>query len=256
MEVIQNLLGFQLWGILVVFVRVGAAFIVLPVVGETFVSPQWRLGLALIVSVVLAPTLGAQIPPSPANVFALLVLLGKESLIGFFIGTVGRVLMSTLETAGMLIALQSGLSNAMMFNPAMSSQGSLPGALMGWLGLVILFATDLHHLLLGSVADSYALFHIGGPLPVEDMAWTVSRLVSETFSIGVRMAAPFLAAGILFSLALGLLNKLAPQIQVFFVMMPAQVGIGLILFSFTLSLIMLFWLRFFEQTLLDVLRMS
>lgn len=253
---IQQYLGFQFWAILLVFVRVGAAFMTLPAIGEAFVGTQWRLILAALVSFLVAQTLGNEVPPEPTNAVALAILLAQEAIVGFFIGGIARALMSTLENAGTMIAQQTGLSNATMFNPTMSSQGTLPGALMGWLGLLMLFATDMHHLLLSSVSDSYAVFRIGAPLPLEDMAWTVARVVQESFSIGMRMAAPFFVAGLVFSLALGLINKLAPQVQVFFVMLPAQVGLGLILFSLTLSAMMLFWMRFFEQTLLDVLRMS
>lgn len=250
---LELLLTGQLFAWLLVFSRVGTAFMVLPTIGDPYVSTRIRLLLALAVSVVVAPLLAPGLPKQPATVPELLLLLGGEIVYGAFIGTVARILMSSLETAGMIVAIQASLANAFVFNPALATQGSLPGAMMGILGIVLLFVTDLHHLLIGAVVDSYTFFEPGTPLPVDDFADLVTRLVSRSFVTGVQMAAPFLVTGALFALALGLVSRLMPQIQVFFIFMSAQVGLGLLLFSLTLSAMMLFWLRGFEDTLVGIL---
>jgi flagellar biosynthesis protein FliR len=254
LALIEHLLGTQLWAWLMIFARVGTAFIVMPLTGDTFVNTNMRLLLAATISFLVVPTLAPELPPQPANVFGVLVLVFGESVIGLFIGTAPRMLMSALDSAGMVVAAQTGLANATMFNPAMASQGTLPAALMGWLGLLLLFVTDLHHLLLSSVVDSYQTFRPGAVPPFQDMAVTIARVVADSFSIGIRLAAPFIATGLIFALALGVLGRLAPQIQVYFLFMSAQVAIGLILLSLTLSAIMLFWLNFFEQSLIGLMR--
>lgn len=247
------LLTGQLFAWLLVFTRVGAAFSVLPTIGEMLITSRVRLLLALLVSAVVTPVLAADLPKAPGSAAALVLMLGGEVTIGLFIGTLARMLMSALETAGMLVAIQGSLANAFVFNPAMATQGSLPGALMGTLGLVLIFVTDLHHMLILSVVDSYGVFTPGAALPVDDFARTITGMVSRSFMIGVQMAAPFLASGLLFGLALGLIARLMPQLQVFFVFMAAQVGLGLALMSLTLSAMMLYWLRSFESTLMGLL---
>lgn len=254
MNLLQQFLGEQLFVWLLVFARVGTAFSVMPTIGDAFVSARTRLLFSLAVSALVAPVLRDRMPGMPADVFRLLVLIVGEMAVGIFLGTVARLLMGALEVAGTIIALQTGLSNAQMFNPAMASQGSLPGALMGWLGLLLLFITDLHHLLIMAVVDSYATFQPGGAIPIDDMANVVGQLVSKSFLLGVQMAAPFLITGMLFALALGLLNKLAPQIQVFFLFTSVQVAIGLFMFALTLAAMMMFWLTHFESTYIDFLR--
>ena len=253
MDVLQALVGDQLYVWIVVFMRVGAAFMTMPAFGDAFVSTRTRLILAAAVTFVVSPVLRQYLPPEPQHVVRLTVLIVGEVTVGVFLGTVARLLFSALEVAGTVIATQSGLANAQIFNPAMSSQGTLPGALLGWLGLLLIFLTDLHHLMIMAIVDSYTLFLPGAALPINDMTDMVGRLVAKSFIIGLQMCAPFIVTGILFALALGLLNKLAPQIQVFFLFMSTQVALGLFLFSITLSAMMLFWLTQFESTFIEFL---
>jgi flagellar biosynthesis protein FliR len=254
MNLLSGLIISQIWAWMLVFARVGMAFSVMPTLGDAFVSMRARLLLSLMVSLLVAGALGDQLPKMPESPFALMVLMFSEITVGLFIGTVARLLVAALETAGGIIALQTGLSNAQMFNPAMASQGSLPGALLGWLGLLLIFATGLHHLLIMAVVESYQTFKPGAPLPVSDMAEHIAKVVERSFVIGFQMATPFVVAGMLFSLALGLLSRLAPQIQVFFLFMSVQVALGLFLFAVTLSAIMTFWLTEFEQSLVAFLQ--
>ncbi len=253
MNLLQTLIGDQVYVWIIIFVRISSAFMVMPAIGDMFVSTRTRLMLAVTVTIVLAPALRQYLPPEPTQVLRLFLLIVSEIVIGVFIGTVARMLMSALEVAGAIIATQAGLANAQIFNPALATQGSLPGALLGWLGLLLIFLTDLHHVLIMAVANSYTLFVPGAPPPVADMANMLGQLVAKSFVIGVQMCAPFIVTAVLFALALGLLNKLAPQIQVFFLFMSAQVAIGLFLFVITLSAMMMFWLQYFESTLIAFL---
>lgn len=254
MNPLSDLLVSQVFTWMLVFARVGTAFSVMPTLGDAFVSMRARLLLSVMVALLVASAIGEQLPKMPESPLALLKLVFGEITIGLFIGTVARLMLSALEIAGGIIALQAGLANAQMFNPAMASQGSLPGALLGWLGLLLIFATGMHHLLIMAVVESYQTFIPGAPLPVTDMAEHIAKVVERSFIIGFQMATPFLVSGMLFALALGLLSRLAPQIQVFFLFMSVQVALGLFLFAVTLSAIMTFWLTEFEQSLVAFLQ--
>ncbi len=241
-SLLTELVADQLYAYLLIFVRLGTAFINLPTIGEGFVPTQSRLVIALIITALVTPALGDRLPPQPDSVLALFVLMLGEALVGAFLGSVGRMLMSALEVAGMIIAVQSQLAMAAVFNPALATQASLPGALLGWAGLLLLFVSDLHHLLILSVVDSYEMFPPGAPWPVGDFAETMALLTSRSFLIGVEMAGPFLVIGLLFSFSIGLVNRMAPQIQVFFVFMSSKTGLGLFLFGLTLGAMLRHWL--------------
>lgn len=253
MAALEALIAGNLFAWLLVFTRVGSAMMVLPVFGDQFVPARVRLVLALIISLIVTPVLLPQLPREPASVLSLFLLLLGEIMIGVFIGSLGRLMFGALEVAGMIIAMQTGLSNAFVFNPALASQGSLPGSLLSWLALLLILITNLHHLLILAVVHSYETFQPGGAVPVGDFAQAVTRVAADSFMIGVEMAAPFLATGLVFALALGVMARLAPQMQVFFVFMSAQIAYGLFLFAITVSAMMTFWLRHFEGTLVQFL---
>lgn len=243
----------QIYAWALVFARIGTTFSIMPTLGEPYISTRVRLLLALAITVVVTPSVRRYLPDVPTSGLGVAVLLMAEMLVGVFLGTVMKIMMSALEVAGMIIAMQSSLANAFVFNPAAASQGSLPGAMMGALGVALLFATNMHHFLILAAVDSYTIFTPGATVPVDDLARTITDLTSSAFLIGVQMSAPFLVTGFLFSLALGLIARLMPQIQVFFIFMSAQVGLGLLLFMITLSAMMLFWLRSFESLIYNML---
>jgi flagellar biosynthesis protein FliR len=242
----------QVYAFLLVFARVGTALMFMPVFGEVFVSSTIRLMFALVMSLLLAPVLMPTLPVPPTAVPAFATLIATEAFIGLFLGVVARMVMSALEMAGMVISLQTGLAAAAMFNPAIGTQGSPFGSILGVLGITLLVVTDLHHLLLAGVANSYALFPPGGILPVNDFAETTMRLVGQSFSIGTQMAAPFVIGGIVLNVALGVLSRLVPQMQIFFVALPIQIAGGLVLFLVSLSSAMLVWLTLAEETIVGI----
>lgn len=251
---LDALVGGSLFAFMLVFVRLGAAFLVMPGIGEQFVTARFRLLLALAISLLMMPVLKPILPPRPPTPGDLVLLVLAEAVVGVFIGTLARVMLSSLETAGFLIANQLGLSAAQSFNPAMASPGNALSGLLGILAMVLLFATNLHHMLILGIVDSYSLFAPGQGLPVADATEHLTRTVAQSFLIGVQLSAPFVVIGGLFYLGIGLVSRLVPQIQIFFVTMPIQVLMGTLLFSLSLSALMLYWLAAFEDQLITILQ--
>jgi len=176
----------------------------------------------------------AQLPAISRSVPGLLVLLGGEIGIGMFLGFVSRMTFNALQTAGTIISMQTGLAAALAFNPATEQEGALTASFLAGVALVVIFVSDLHHLMLRAIVDSYSLFPPGQPIPIGDFADVLTRLFSSTFSLGLRMAAPLVVFGSIFFLGLGVLARLMPQMQVFFVSQPAQILLGLLIFAGTL----------------------
>jgi flagellar biosynthetic protein FliR len=231
----------QIFALLLIFCRIGAALMLLPGFGDTNTPARVRLFLAIGFSLMLAPALRGRLPPLPGNPADLAVLIGVETVIGVFLGTVARILLNALEIGGMIIAQQIGLASVLVFNPQMATQTSLPGSLMSLAALVLIFSTDLSGMMLRALVDSYNSFPVAPHLPTGDMSDVVARAVAHSFLIGVEIAAPFFIAGLLLFTALGLLARLLPQIQIFFVSMPLQVGLGLAIFASVLPAILHFW---------------
>jgi len=229
------------------FVRLGSAIMIMPGVGDSFVSTRIRLHVGVALAFALFPLTMPYIPDPLPSTFALFTIIVMEFIIGLFFGTMARVLMTALDTAGMAISISSGLGNAQVFNPSLATQGSLVGALMSVSGVVLLFQTDMHHLLFMGIMESYELFPLGSIPDAGSMAELLSRTVAASFSIGVKIAAPFLVLTLLIYVGMGVLSRLMPQIQVFIIALPMQILISIVLLMIVFSASMLFWLKAFEQ---------
>src|SRR5437868_2661810 len=201
---------------LLVFARTGAMVMLLPAIGETSVPPLVRLVIALAISIALAPTVASNYPhTAPQNTLALGLLIAQEVTAGILIGTMSRIIMSALQVAGTLIATQTGLAYAQTVDPtSQGEQSAIVGNFFSMLGVVLIFATNLHHLAIGAVAGSYHLIPPGGSLPTGDMAEMSIRLDSGSFALGFQVAAPFLVFGFALSVGLGVLARLMPQLQI------------------------------------------
>ncbi len=228
------------------FARMGTAIMIMPGLGDSFVSERIRLHMALAISFVLFPFVMPYIPHPVPPSFVLVTLIAMEIIIGLFIGTIARIFMIALDTAGMVISMQSGLSNAQVFNPALAAQGSIMGAFLSVTGIVLIFATNLHHLLITGLIESYELFPLGALPDTGSMAEFMVEAVTSSFSIGVKLASPFIVMTLLIYVGMGVLSRLMPQIQVFMVVLPLQILLSVILLSIVLMALFSYWLGEFE----------
>ncbi len=234
-----------------VFARVGAMMMTAPAFGDFTLSPRIRLAVALGVSAALLPGVAPLFPEGAGagSALALPALIIGEVAAGLFLGLVARTLFAALNVAGQVIALQMGLSLAQIFDPSQEIQGAIVGGFLAVLGTTMIFATDAHHLLLAALAQSYALFAPAAAINVGDMSAAMIETLAAAFSLGVRLAAPFIVFGLVFYAGAGVLNRLMPQAQVFFMLMPANLVLGLMLLMLTTGLMMTVFLAAFEERL-------
>ncbi|MCW8836313.1 MAG: flagellar biosynthetic protein FliR [Rhodospirillales bacterium] len=244
---LSEVLSLNIYAFLLVFTRIGAALMVLPGFGDSYVNTQARLMFALAVSFVVYPMVADSIPAIPASGIGLAVLIVGEALIGFFIGTVARIIMAALHVAGTVAAFISAMANALVFDPVSEAQGSLLAGMLGTIGLVLLFVTNLHHLMLSAAIDSYTLFIPGKYPATGDMSELITHTVSGSFQLGVQLAAPFIVVAFAFNVAMGLVARLNPMFPVFFLGLPLQQVIALLTFAICLSAMMMVFLRHFDE---------
>jgi flagellar biosynthesis protein FliR len=222
----------------------------LPPINQAGVPTQVRLALALAISFVLAPGLAHTYPvQSPSTPVALAVVLIEEITAGLLIGAMANIIMSALSVAGQLISTQTGLSYAQMLNPTMGDQEPVLGNFLTLLGGVLIFATNLHHLAIGAIQGSYALIPPAAALPTGDMAELSIRLLAGSFTLGLQLAAPFLVFGFAVNAAIGLLARLMPQLQVFFIAMPINILVGFVIMTLLVGTIMTTFLNYYATQL-------
>lgn len=251
---LNEILTLDIYRFLLVFTRLGAALMLMPGFSGQLVSSRIRLLLGLALSMLLLPVVGGLYPPLPRHMGGLLLLIIGEVLVGVYLGIMTQMLMACLNIAGTFIGFQIGLTNAFSFDAVAEQQGSTLTALISTIGLLAILATDMHHMMLRALADSYAIFTPGHPLPLDDFSETLSHVMSASFGLGLQLSAPVLAFGLIFYSGLGLLSRLAPQIQVFFVALPLQVVAGLAMLMISLPLLVMLFLRWFEAGMMPFLR--
>ncbi|SMF68171.1 flagellar biosynthetic protein FliR [Tistlia consotensis] len=247
---IEDLLPATIFSFLLVFARVGSVVMLIPGIGESYVPARVRLGFAVMLSLLVVPLVSAKLPPAPAAPVSLVVLLLGEIVVGLFLGAIARILLVALGSAGMIIANMTSLANAMVNNLTSQQQGSIAGNFLSLTGLLMVFTLDLHHLSIRAAVDSYMIFPVGGHLPVGDFSETISRMAGESFLLAMKMASPVIATAGIFYLGLGLLARLMPQVQIFFIAIPLQISLGLLVLGLSLPIVMRVFLSSYESHLL------
>jgi len=234
------------WAAALVFARVGALFMLIPGIGETYVPMNVRLVLALLLSLCLWPIAAPVLPPLPGDLGAMTGDIVKELLIGGMMGALLQMFTAALTTAGELISLQTTLAFAQTANPAEAQPTASIGTFLMLVGMTLVFDTDLHQMFIAAIAHSYTLFAPAKNLPLNDAAMLATQTVGKTFALAVQMAAPVIVFSLVFNIASGLIGRAMPQFQVFFVATPLNLLLGLSIFALSLGSIGLVWVRGFE----------
>ena len=234
---------------MLIFARIGGLFMVLPAFSERAVSVRIRLVLAVMTSLMMYPMVSGNYGAIPSNFYAIVAAMGIEILVAVLIGLSVRLVMAALQIAATSIAFQLGLSFAMGPDPGTGQQTVQIGTFMSTLAIVLIFAMDLHYLMIAAMYDSYEMFPVNQPLPVGDIAQYATEIVSSSFVVALKLSAPFIVYGLIFQFGLGLLSRLMPQLQVFFIAMPANILIGIMLFMILLITLMSWYMGHLEDVL-------
>lgn len=217
---------------LILFARIGALVMLMPGLGEQSVSARVRLALALLLTMVFYPTLAGKLPSGLANdTNRLIFALVTEVLIGVALGLTARLLLSIAQIAGTAIASDIGLGFAQSVDPTMGQQGAIISSFLSVTGITVIFMSDLHHVAIAGISGSYAMFPPGEAVPVADFKDVVVLTIAEAFKTAIQIAAPFMVFALVYNLGLGVLQKLMPQFQVYFLAMPLTIVIGLAIFA-------------------------
>jgi len=237
-----TLYGIELWPAALLFARISGMIMLLPGFGEPSIPARVRLGFALMLAICLAPNLADRMPQAAVTAWGMAGQILTETIIGVALGGAARLLVSALATAGQIMGLEIGLSFAQTADPTATGSGQILAVFLGLMGLALIFATGLHHMFLQGIVGSYEVISPGAPLPIGDLSELALDTTARSFLVGFQIATPLIAAGMIFRLGLGVLSRLIPQIQVFFVILPLQLLGGFVVIALGLSTGMLIWL--------------
>lgn len=236
-----NLAELLVFPLFLVFVRMGTCLMVMPGFSDMAVNVRARLLLAFVVSLAMFPLLEPSLPALPESLPTTLMYLFVEMAVGLMMGISARIFMATMHVAGEMVAFTSGLQASTLFDPTSGAQTTAPALFLLMVATVLIFVTNLHHLLIEGVAESYIYFEPGNMPDSGDALQAVTNVVRDIFIVGLKIAAPIMVVGFLGYVGFGIFNRLIPQMQVFFVALPITILVGLFILGISMgSIVLLF----------------
>ncbi len=226
---------------LMVLARIGAATLLLPGLGEAEPPAMLRAGLALAVTLLLLPGIAPLLPPAPEAGLQAGLMVAAEAITGLWIGWLARLLVLALPIAGQFVAYMLGLANVLQPDALLGGQATPIARLFALAAPLAILISGLYALPLGALAGSYGLVPPGTLLPGADTAETAVRAVGAAFALSARLASPFLLVAIVWHFAVGLLARLVPRLQVYFVAIPGQILGGIALLAIVANALLSAW---------------
>jgi flagellar biosynthetic protein FliR len=214
---------------LILFARVGGVLMLLPVFSDDAVPVQIRLLISLGMALGLWGLLGPKVPLAAQGALPSTII--AEIMVGLAMGAIVRIMFMAAVMAGSIVSLQIGLSSALVFDPAQGGQVPLLSKFVAVAAAVVCLSIGVHHLWIGAIVRSYDFFPVGGLPPARDFAELAIKTVSHSMALALSLSAPLIVYGIVFNAALGLMTRLAPAIQIFFIAQPLNLMLGLALFG-------------------------
>ncbi len=243
----SQLLDIELYKFMLVFLRIGAAVMLMPGFRTAYVNTNVRLCFALALCFVLLLPLAPELPSRPDSFAETIRIVISEITFGVFLGIFMQILFSALNLAGNIGGQAIGFANAQIFDPASQNQSVVIDSFLSITALTVVFITDLHHLMLSAVIDSYRLFPVGNVLPVGDFSDSLSSTLNQSFIMGFKIGSPFIAFTVIFYVGMGLVSRLMPQLNIFFLSLPLQIYLGLGLLFITVPIMIIWFTKYFED---------
>jgi flagellar biosynthetic protein FliR len=218
--------------------RVGGVVLVAPVFSARLIPVTLRTGVLVLITVLLTPIAVQNLTTVPALTPATFL---SETLVGFAIGMGAAIFVGAAEAAGELLAVQIGLSGAAVVDPMTQTQGPALGQFLNLFAVALLLALNAHLVMLDALAASLEHVPVGSAIDMQAGAGALASLGSTLFALGLRFAAPVVALVLIGNVALAVLSRAAPQLNILSLAFPVQIGLGLFALGAALPMIALWF---------------
>lgn len=216
------------------FVRISAIIFTAPLFGSSNVPGKVKAGLSLLLSLVLYPFVSTTVPEGSISFGSFIIVLSREIILGAWIGFIITMVFEGVRLAGQLIGLQMGFGIVNILDPESDIQYSLVAQFKNIIAILVFLGMDGHHMIIKALAESFKTIPIFGFSIKGNDIEHIMRLAGEMFSISLRIGAPVISIALLSNIALGLLARAIPQLNVFIVGFPLQIAVGLLGIGVTL----------------------
>lgn len=231
---------------LICLARVAAILGSMPIFGSSQVPARAKTILAIMLTVLIFPAVESTLPQASFTPVALGLLVANEALLGIMMGFIARLIFTAVEFGGTIVGYQMGFAAANVYDPQNQRQVSLLSQFQNVFAILIFLALDVHHMFIQVMVDSYHLLPPGlldfstGAVPF------VMELTSRMFVLAIRFSAPILAVLLLSGLVLGILSRVFPQLNVFMLSFPINIGMAFVIIGLTMNLVVALLTREFS----------
>ncbi|WP_291986196.1 flagellar biosynthetic protein FliR [Luteitalea sp.] len=230
----------------IVLIRPSLLVLATPMFGGTYAPAQAKIGLVLVLGAFMAPVIGV---PRTIESGMFLTIVLREALIGFAMAMAVRLLQAGAELGGYLTGFQMGLSYAALIDPQSGVRNNVLAALYGSIAMIVFFLSNAHHDVLRALAASYQALPIGGGAVAADLGELVARMFGLMFTLGVRLAAPIVVVLLIVEVALGVMARVAPTLNLMVTAAPVRLLIGWMALALTVRVLPDILMRAFPQAL-------
>jgi flagellar biosynthetic protein FliR len=221
---------------MLVLSRVAGIFAALPVFGGHSLPLRIKVITIFMITLVCFPTLSVVLPQVPSDAFSFALLVFGEVMIGLTLAFITQIIFAAVEFSGQIIGMQMGLTIASILDPSRGAQTQIMSVVQTLFATLLFLSLNIHHLFIRAIMDSFKVIPLGGwHLSGELVNFLVTR-TADIFIIGIRLAAPVMVALLLTTVALGIMARAFPQMNIFMISMPLNVGMGLIILGMTLTI--------------------
>ncbi len=219
-----------------VLCRIAGLFAALPVFGGRRLPTRIKIVTVVAITIVCLPVLHIVPPPVPKDAFSLGLLVVQEMMIGLTLAFITQIIFAAVELSGQIIGLQMGFSIASVIDPTMGNQMQIMSVMQTLLATLFFLSLNIHHFFISAIIDSFSVIPLGGWKMSEALLHFLVKSTSDIFILGVRLAAPVMVTLLLTSVVLGIMARAFPQMNVFMVSFPLNIGLGFMVLGMTLLL--------------------
>lgn len=216
--------------------RIGGLFAAIPLFGGRMVPARIKIATVFAMTLVFYPIVRAGLPTLPSDTVSLALLMVREALIGITLGLLAQVIFSAVEFCGQIVGMQMGLSIASQFDPAMGTQTSVMSVLQNLLAMLLFMALGMHHVFIRAIVESYGVVPVGAWHMSGGLLKFMIGATTGVFILAIKLAAPVMASLVAATVALGVMARSFPQMNVFMISFPVNIGLGFLALGITLTI--------------------
>lgn len=232
----------QFIGFFLSFIRIAALMSVAPILGSQSIPVQVKVFLSLFLSVTMLPALKEQPQLETITLLGLLPLIFKEIVLGLFLGYNAKFIFESYQFAGRMVSTQMGLGMANLVDPDSGQPVTPIGNIYTFFIMMVFLFLNGHHLLISALYKSFEISPAASyKFALAGARWEMVSLFNEIFIIGIKLAAPSMATLFLIEVCMGIMARIVPQMNIFFIGLPVRLGVGLFIVIASLPMYYLFF---------------